>query len=80
MKTNLLYSLKSNAPKGEKRIEPKSELAILLLVFVALAGAGCETLDSGSPGAVGAPSSPTGHPANAGGSGFAAGPLWTVDS
>jgi hypothetical protein len=73
MKTNLPYSLKSNARAGEKCIEPKSKLTILLLLFVALAGAGCETLDSGSPGAADAPSSPTGHPAYAGGSGFAAG-------
>jgi hypothetical protein len=58
MKTNLLHSLKSNAPAGEKRFEPKSELTILLLLFVALAGAGCETLESGPPGAVAAPSSP----------------------
>ncbi|HKH20090.1 MAG TPA: hypothetical protein VKB53_04170 [Gammaproteobacteria bacterium] len=78
MKTNLLYRLKSNAPAGEKRIELKSELTILLLLFVALAGGGCDTLESGSPGAVGAPSSPrpaaaTGSSAYAGGSGFAAG-------
>jgi hypothetical protein len=49
MKTNLLYRLKSNSRAGEKRIEPKSKLTILLLLFVALAGAGCETLESGSP-------------------------------
>jgi hypothetical protein len=78
MKTNLLYRLKSNARAGEKCIELKSELTILLLLFVALAGAGCETLESGSPGTVGAPSSPwpaavTGSSAHAGGSGFAAG-------
>jgi len=69
--------LKSNARAGEKRIEPKSELTILLLLFVALAGAGCETLESGSPGAFGTPSSPgpaaaTGSSTHAGGSGFAA--------
>jgi hypothetical protein len=45
MKTDLLYSLKSNAHAGEKCIELKSELTILLLLFVALAGAGCETLE-----------------------------------
>jgi hypothetical protein len=78
MKTNLLHRLKTNAPAGEKRFELKSELTILLLLFVALAGAGCETLDSGPPGAVVAPSSPwpaaaTGHPAYAGEPGFAAG-------
>jgi hypothetical protein len=60
-----------------KTIEPKSELTILLLLFVALAGGGCETLESGSYGAVAAPSSPwpaaaTGSPAYAGGPGFAA--------
>ena len=68
MKTNLLHRLRSNALAGEKRFEPKSELRILLLLFVALAGSGCETLESGSPGAVVAPSSPwpaapTGHSA-----------------
>ena len=76
MKTNLLSSLKRNASAGKKCIEPKSKLTILLLLFVALAGAGCETLESGSPGAVGAPSSPwpaaaTGSSTHAGGSGFA---------
>jgi hypothetical protein len=55
MKTNLLYRLKSNARAGEKSVGQKSELTMLLLLFVALAGAGCETLDSGSSGA--APSS-----------------------
>lgn len=78
MRTNLLYSLKSNARAGEKCIKPKSELTILLLFLVALAGGGCETLESGPSGAVGAPSSPwpaatTGSSAYAAGSGFAAG-------
>jgi len=58
MKTNLFYRLKRNACADEKRIEPKSELTILLVLFVALAGAGCETVESGAPGAVVAPSSP----------------------
>lgn len=48
------------------------------MLFVALAGAGCETLESGSAGAVVAPTSPwpastTGSSTHAGGSGFAAG-------
>jgi len=73
MKTNIVDALARNAPAGKKCIEPNSGLTILLLLFVALAGAGCETLESGSPGAFGAPSSPTGHPAYAGGTGFAAG-------
>ena len=78
MKTNLLYSLKTNALAGKKCIESKSKLTTLLLLFVALAGTGCETLESGSPGAVVAPSSPrpaaaTGSSAYARGSGFAAG-------
>jgi hypothetical protein len=76
MKPNLLYSLKSNARAVEKCIAPKSELTMLLLLFVALASAGCETLESGSSGAVAAPSSSwptsTGSPAYAGGHGFAA--------
>jgi hypothetical protein len=49
MKTNLLHRLKSNARAGKKCIELKSELTILLLLFVALAGGGCETLESGLP-------------------------------
>src|SRR4029077_2232750 len=74
MKTNLLDRLKSKARAGEKCIEPKSQLTMLLLLFVALAGAGCETLESGPSGA---PSSPwpaaaTGSPAYTGGPGFAA--------
>ena len=78
MKTTFLYSLKSSAPAGEKRIARKSELTLLLLLFVALAGAGCETLESGPPGAVVAPSSPwpaaaTGSSTHAGGAGFASG-------
>ena len=71
METNLLYSLKGNARAGEKCIEPKSELTILLLVFFALAGAGCETLGSGSPSPW--PAAATGSSTHAGGSGFAAG-------
>ena len=58
MKTNLLHRLKSNGRAGEKCVEQKSELTILLLLFVALAGAGCETLESGSSGAAAASSSP----------------------
>ncbi len=79
MKTNLLHRLKSNPRAGEKRFEPKSELTMLLLLFVALAGAGCETLESGPPGAVAAPSSPwpaapTGHSTSpASQTGFASG-------
>jgi hypothetical protein len=71
--------LKSNARAGEKCIEPKSKLTILLLLFVALAGAGCETSESGSHGAFAAPSSPwpaapTGQSAShAGQTGFASG-------
>jgi len=78
MKTNLLHSLKSNVRTGETPIAAKSNLTILPLLFVALALAGCETLESGSSGAVFAPSSPwpaaaTGAPAHAGGTGLAAG-------
>ena len=50
MKTNFLHRLKSNARTGEKCIESKSELTILLLLFVALALAGCEGMESGSSG------------------------------
>jgi hypothetical protein len=78
MKTNLVFRLKNNARGGEKCIEPKSKLTILLLLFVALALAGCETMESGSSGGFAAPSSPwpaaaTGSSAHAGGSGFATG-------
>jgi hypothetical protein len=84
MKTNLLKSLKSNAPAGEKCIEPTSALTILLLLFVALAGGGCETLESSPPGAVVAPSSPwsaadTGQPASAGGPAVGLGGRWYHD-
>lgn len=58
MKTNPLYSLKGSAPAGGKCAEPISELTILLLFFVTLAGAGCETLESSSSGAAAASSSP----------------------
>jgi hypothetical protein len=57
MKTNFLHRLKGNARAGKKCIEPKSELTILLLLFVTLAGAGCETLEPGSSGAAAASSS-----------------------
>ena len=69
MKTNFLSNLKCNAPAGETCMEPKSKLTILLLLFVALVGGGCETLESGPPGAIVAPSSP----AYAGHSGLAVG-------
>jgi hypothetical protein len=74
MKTNLLHRSKSNARAGEKRIESKSNLTILLLLFVALALAGCEGMESGSSGAASPwPAAATGHPAYAGEPGFAAG-------
>ena len=64
MKTNLLHRLKSNPRAGEKRIEPKSELTILLLLFVALALAGCEGMESGfSGGASPWPAAPIGSSA-----------------
>jgi hypothetical protein len=75
MRTNLPYSLKINTPASEKWIEPKSELTIVLLLLVTLAGAGCETLESGSSGGAVAssssrPAAATGPPAA--GPGFAA--------
>lgn len=57
MKTNLLHSLKANARVSEKRSRPKSGLTILAVLIIALAHAGCETTESGAPGAVVAPSS-----------------------
>jgi hypothetical protein len=72
MKIKLLHRLKRNARAGEKRIKPISGLTMLLLLFVALALAGCETLESSPPGAVVASSSATGHSASyAGETGFA---------
>jgi hypothetical protein len=74
MKTNLPYTLKSPARVRQSRIEANLELPILLLFLVALAVAGCETLESGPPGAVVAPSSPWPVAASYGGeTGFAAG-------
>ncbi len=63
MKTSLLYTLKRNARAGEKLIESKSNLTILLLLFVALALAGCEGMESASSGAA-SPAAPTGHSAS----------------
>ena len=75
MKTNLLHRSKSNARAGEKRIESKSSLTILLLLFVALALAGCEGMESGSSGAASPwPAAPTGHSASSSSqTGFASG-------
>src|SRR6266699_2962242 len=78
MKTNVVYPLKRNVHAAQKWISPKLQLTMLLLGCVALAVGGCETLESGPPGAVAAPSSPwptaaTGSSAHAGGSGFATG-------
>src|SRR6266566_3390353 len=76
MKTNVVDALKSNARAGEKWTWPKLHVAMLVVISGALAGGGCETLESGPPGAVVAPSSPwpaaaTGH--YAGETGFATG-------
>jgi hypothetical protein len=79
MKTNLLSSLKSNVRTGDARIAGKSNLTIPLLLFVALAFAGCEAMESGSSGGFAGPSSPwpaapTGHSASlASQTGFASG-------
>ncbi len=51
MKTNFLHRLKSNVRTGQTRVSAKSNLTILLLLFVALALAGCEGMVSGSSGA-----------------------------
>jgi hypothetical protein len=77
MQTNLLLSLKSNIRAREKCIATKSNLIILL--FVTLALAGCETMESASSGGFAASSSPwpaaaTGHFASvASQTGFASG-------
>ena len=66
MKINLLFTLKNITRARGKRVATKSNLTILLLLFVALAFAGCETMESASSGGFAAPSSPwaaasTGH-------------------
>ena len=62
MKTNLLYSLKSHVRADEHRVSAKSNLTILLLLFVALALAGCEGMESGFSGAASPwPAAATGH-------------------
>src|SRR6266496_4488174 len=79
MKTNVVDALKSNARAEEKWTWPKLNVAMLVVITSALAVAGCETMESGAPGAVVAPSSPwpaatTGHPASpASQTGFASG-------
>lgn len=75
MKTNLLHRSKSNVRTGETRIAAKSNLPILPLLFVALALAGCEGMESGSPAAYSPwPAAPTGHSASPGTqTGFASG-------
>ena len=79
MKTSLLFSLKSNTRGREKRIATKSNLTIPLFLFVALALAGCETMESASSGGFAAPFSPwlaapTGHSVSvASQTGFASG-------
>ena len=75
MKANLLYSLKRNARAGEKCIGVKAELTTLLLAFVVLALAACETTESGSSGAASPwPAAATGHSASlASQTGFASG-------
>jgi hypothetical protein len=60
-----LIFLERNARAGEKEIAPKSQLTILVLVCVALAVGGCETLESTSSG------ESHGQPAYTGGHGFA---------
>ena len=67
MTTNIVDALEREARAGEKEIAPKSQLTILLLVCVALAVCGCETLVSTSP------EEPYGQPAYTGGHGFASG-------
>lgn len=57
MKTNVVDALKSNARAGEKWTWPKLNVAMLVVITSVLAVAGCETMESGSSGAGGAPSS-----------------------
>jgi hypothetical protein len=78
MKTNIVDALERNARAGEKLIERKSQLTMLLLITFALAVGGCETLESSNPGQPVATTSfsssaAIGQPAYAGGPGFASG-------
>lgn len=75
MKTNLVFRLKNNARANESPAAAKSNLTILLLLFVALALAGCEGMESGSPAAYSPwPAAPTGHSTSpASQTGFASG-------
>ncbi len=75
MKTNLVFRLKNNARANESPAAAKSNLTILLLLFVALALAGCEGMESGSSGASSPwPAAPTGHSASSSSqTGFASG-------
>jgi hypothetical protein len=64
MKTNLVFRLKNNARANESPAAAKANLTILLLLFVALALAGCEGMESGSPAAYSPwPAAPTGSSA-----------------
>ena len=49
MKTNIVGTLDRNARAGQKWIEPKSQLTMLLLISFALAVGGCETIESSNP-------------------------------
>jgi hypothetical protein len=78
MKTNIVGTLDRNARAGQKWIELKSQLTMLLLISFALAVAGCETLESsyaGEPAArpPGLAPMDMGQPAYTGGPGFAVG-------
>jgi hypothetical protein len=78
MKPNIVDAPERNARAGEKWIVPKSQLTMLLLVCVALAVGGCETLESSNPGQPVATTSfsssaAIGQPAYTGDPGFASG-------
>ena len=75
MKTNLVFRLKNNARANESPAAARSNLTILLLLFVALALAGCEGMESGSPAAYSPwPAAPTGRSTSpASQTGFASG-------
>lgn len=78
MKTNVLYPPKRHGGAVEKWVEPKLQLAMLVVISGALAVAGCGTSESGYPGEpVVRPSSSSpaaiGQPTYTGGPGFAVG-------
>jgi hypothetical protein len=73
MKANILDALKRTVRRGQKGIEQKSDLTMLLLGGVAIAIVGCETLESGHSAASFSTLAATNQSYHGGGPGFATG-------